>query len=91
MLFCSGKVYYDLLKARHAADAYDVAVVRIEQLAPFPFGRVRDELLRYPNAEVSRYLFFVAFSAVFISFLSVGVIHILWLSREHKGTQRRLS
>ncbi|MEQ8206436.1 MAG: 2-oxoglutarate dehydrogenase E1 component, partial [Woeseia sp.] len=36
VVFCSGKVYYDLLEARQAHDVEDVALVRIEQLYPFP-------------------------------------------------------
>ncbi|HEV2111845.1 MAG TPA: 2-oxoglutarate dehydrogenase E1 component, partial [Gammaproteobacteria bacterium] len=36
VVFCSGKVYYDLLEARRAAQVDNVAIVRIEQLYPFP-------------------------------------------------------
>lgn len=53
LVFCSGKVYYELEAAREAADALgDIAIVRVEQLAPFPFDLVMRELKRYPNAEV---------------------------------------
>jgi 2-oxoglutarate dehydrogenase E1 component len=50
LVFCSGKVYYDLLKARRAAAQRDVAIVRIEQLYPFPVEEYQDTLARYPNA-----------------------------------------
>ena len=36
VVFCSGKVYFDLLEARRAEELRDVAIVRIEQLYPFP-------------------------------------------------------
>jgi 2-oxoglutarate dehydrogenase E1 component len=45
VVFCSGKVYYDLLKARRKDNIRDVALVRIEQLYPFP-GEEYDAVLR---------------------------------------------
>ena len=36
MVMCSGKVYYDLLEKRRAEGREDIAIVRIEQLYPFP-------------------------------------------------------
>jgi 2-oxoglutarate dehydrogenase E1 component len=41
VIFCSGKVYYDLLEKRQSANIHDVALVRLEQLYPFP----HDEML----------------------------------------------
>lgn len=53
IVFCSGKVYYELEAAREAAGLEDtIAVVRVEQLAPFPFDLCMRELKRYPNAQV---------------------------------------
>jgi 2-oxoglutarate dehydrogenase E1 component len=55
LVFCSGKLYYELLAARQAEDgehAHDVALVRIEQLFPFPFDLVGAEVAKYPNAEI---------------------------------------
>ena len=48
-VFCSGKVYFDLLKARRASGISDVALVRIEQLYPFPIEDYQAVLARYPN------------------------------------------
>jgi 2-oxoglutarate dehydrogenase E1 component len=50
VVFCSGKVYYDLLAARRAAGRTDVALVRVEQLFPFPGAEIRAELDRLPGA-----------------------------------------
>jgi len=44
---CSGKVYYDLVKAR--GDKKDVAIIRVEQLYPFPHKAFSAEIKRYPN------------------------------------------
>jgi 2-oxoglutarate dehydrogenase E1 component len=48
VVFCSGKIYYDLLAARETRQANHVALVRIEQLYPFAEDEVNDVLLRYP-------------------------------------------
>ena len=50
IVFCSGKVYFDLLKARRATGQRDVALVRIEQLYPFPSLAYEAVLRRYGNA-----------------------------------------
>lgn len=47
---CSGKVYYDLVNTRKARNANDVAIVRIEQMYPFPHKSFAAELKKYPNA-----------------------------------------
>jgi 2-oxoglutarate dehydrogenase E1 component len=47
IVFSTGKVYYDLLAARDAKRAEDVALVRIEELYPFPEQPMRDVLARY--------------------------------------------
>jgi len=52
VVICSGKVYYDLLTERRAHEENDVAIIRLEQLYPFPeitLGRV---LRPYENADV---------------------------------------
>jgi 2-oxoglutarate dehydrogenase E1 component len=51
LVFCSGKVYYDLLEARRDRGLDHIAIVRIEQLYPFPESRYLEELDRYPRAK----------------------------------------
>jgi 2-oxoglutarate dehydrogenase E1 component len=50
VVFCSGKVYFDLLTARRQEGLRNVALVRIEQLYPFPSQEYQAILNRYPNA-----------------------------------------
>ena len=47
---CSGKVYYDLVKKREEKGADDVAIIRVEQLYPFPHKAFGAELKRFGNA-----------------------------------------
>ena len=50
VIACSGKVYYDLVKARAERKNGDVAVLRVEQLYPFPHKAFAAEMKKYPNA-----------------------------------------
>jgi 2-oxoglutarate dehydrogenase E1 component len=50
VVFCSGKVYFDLLKARRSSGLQRVALVRIEQLYPFPVEQYQAALAHYANA-----------------------------------------
>jgi len=52
VVLCSGKVYFDLLKARAEKADQGVALVRVEQLYPFPFVSLGKVLQRYRNAEI---------------------------------------
>jgi 2-oxoglutarate dehydrogenase E1 component len=52
VLLCSGKVYYDLLEEQQQSDRRDVAIVRLEQLHPFPQKQLAAELTKYPKAKV---------------------------------------
>lgn len=52
VIFCSGKVYYDLLAHREQTGDKTVAIARVEQISPFPFDKVAHECARYPDAEV---------------------------------------
>jgi len=50
VIACSGKVYYDLVKKREEKGLDDTAIIRIEQLYPFPHKAFGAELKKYPNA-----------------------------------------
>ncbi|XP_050423123.1 2-oxoglutarate dehydrogenase complex component E1 isoform X2 [Adelges cooleyi] len=53
VIFCSGKVYYDLTKAREERNLVDtVAIARVEQISPFPFDLIKKECAKYPNADI---------------------------------------
>jgi 2-oxoglutarate dehydrogenase E1 component len=52
VILCSGKVYYELLAQRNRSGRKDVAIVRLEQLYPFPADPLAAELAGYPNARV---------------------------------------
>ena len=52
VVFCSGKVYYDLLQERRRRGIDDVALIRVEQLYPWPRLRVIEQCKRFANAEV---------------------------------------
>ena len=49
VIACSGKVYYDLAKKREEKGADDVAIIRVEQLYPFPHKAFATEIRKYPN------------------------------------------
>lgn len=51
LVFCSGKVYYDLVEARRVNEIDDVALIRIEQLYPFPISEYADIIAQYPQVE----------------------------------------
>ncbi|MBP9905521.1 MAG: 2-oxoglutarate dehydrogenase E1 component [Rhodoferax sp.] len=50
VIACSGKVFYDLSKKREEKGVDDVAILRVEQLYPFPHKAFATELKKYPNA-----------------------------------------
>jgi len=52
IVLCSGKVYYDLAAARDAAKAWDIEILRVEQLYPFPTKAVKEILSKTPKASV---------------------------------------
>jgi len=52
IVLCSGKVYYDLAAARDAAAAWDIEILRVEQLYPFPSKAVKEMLEKTPKASI---------------------------------------
>merc|ERR1712173_205319 len=51
-IFTCGKFYYDLLAELKAKGYQDVAISRLEQIAPFPHDVICDELARFPEAQI---------------------------------------
>ncbi len=51
LVFCTGKFYYDITAERENNGRNDVAVVRIEQLFPFPQEQLKEIIAKYPNAD----------------------------------------
>ena len=52
MVMCTGKVYYDLLQKKREMDVRDVAIVRVEQVYPFPAGQLDALVEKYGNPEL---------------------------------------
>ncbi|KAK9512476.1 hypothetical protein O3M35_000899 [Rhynocoris fuscipes] len=54
LVFCSGKIYYDLNKACKAKKLESsIAITRVEQISPFPYDLVKAECAKYPNAKLT--------------------------------------
>jgi 2-oxoglutarate dehydrogenase E1 component len=51
LIMCTGKVYYDLLEARRSRGMENVAIIRIEQLYPFPQDDFQEVIAQFPNIE----------------------------------------
>ncbi|MCV6639154.1 2-oxoglutarate dehydrogenase E1 component [Candidatus Albibeggiatoa sp. nov. NOAA] len=51
ILFCSGKVYYDLVEAREQHNIDNIAIIRLEQLYPYPHEEIEAILEQYPHVE----------------------------------------
>ncbi|MFI9647362.1 multifunctional oxoglutarate decarboxylase/oxoglutarate dehydrogenase thiamine pyrophosphate-binding subunit/dihydrolipoyllysine-residue succinyltransferase subunit [Streptomyces sp. NPDC052040] len=51
VVFCAGKVYYDLEAERQKRGVTDTAIIRLERLYPLPGAELQEEIKKYPNAE----------------------------------------
>ncbi len=51
VILCTGKVYYELLAYRREHKITDVAIIRFEQLYPFPHDEYKKQLAKFPNAK----------------------------------------
>ncbi|CAG8437372.1 3443_t:CDS:2 [Ambispora gerdemannii] len=51
-VFCTGQVYYALLKARNLNNMDHVAISRLEQINPFPYDLIANHIDKYPNAQI---------------------------------------
>jgi 2-oxoglutarate dehydrogenase E1 component len=51
LIFCSGKIYYELRESRKNKQKNHIAIVRLEQLYPFPLGKVKEIISKYPNVD----------------------------------------
>lgn len=51
VIICSGKVFYDLIERRRSAQMSNVAIVRLEQIYPFPYAEIQGALFCYSNAK----------------------------------------
>ena len=57
VVLCSGKVYFDIVAERKKKELEGkIAVVRVEQLCPFPYELVKREVARYPKSKVPLYI-----------------------------------
>lgn len=52
LVFCTGQIYYELLAEREKLERKDVALVRLEQIAPFAFDRIAHNTAKFNNAEI---------------------------------------
>lgn len=52
VILCSGQVHLDIHSARERAGRNDIAILRVEQLCPFPFSSIIPEIQKFKNAEV---------------------------------------
>lgn len=52
LYICTGQFYYELIEKRRASKRTDIGIIRLEQLAPFPFVEMQKHLEKYSNAQV---------------------------------------
>jgi 2-oxoglutarate dehydrogenase E1 component len=51
VLLCTGKIYYELLERKEQLNAEHIAIIRIEQLYPFPKNQIDELIAKYKNAK----------------------------------------
>lgn len=51
VIYCTGKIFYELMEEREKKGIKDVAIIRIEQIAPFPWDRIAEAAALYKNAD----------------------------------------
>jgi 2-oxoglutarate dehydrogenase E1 component len=52
VVFCSGQIYYDLVDQREKQQISNIAIVRLEQIAPFPYDKIQEIANKYKNAPI---------------------------------------
>ena len=52
VILCSGKVFYDLKKEQTVRSIKDIAIIRLEQMFPFPIKQLTSVVKKYPKAEL---------------------------------------
>jgi 2-oxoglutarate dehydrogenase E1 component len=52
VIFCCGKIFYHLYHARQGQSIKDIYIIRVEQLAPFPYDLISSSIKRFPNADL---------------------------------------
>jgi len=55
LVVCSGKIYYELIQARREREITNLAIIRLEQIYPFPVEDFKQQLSKYPNAHLVRW------------------------------------
>ncbi len=90
LIFCSGKIYYDLLEHKTKSDIVDVALVRLEQIYPFPENAMREILHENSSAQIlwcqeeSRNM--GAWSYICMKFLDIFDIKINYIGRTESAS-----
>jgi 2-oxoglutarate dehydrogenase E1 component len=52
VVLCTGKIYYDLIEERSKRKSSETAIIRIEQLHPFPLNQLEKELTKFKNPDI---------------------------------------